>query len=187
MDKRSPHSRRETLFIIAAGLVGMLLAALAMTWYLNREDRWFRLVSPPDETPAQIIALDRKLSPYVRTQQGNLFLCSGHTWRDACRQVTAQEVPATELHPQWNSCGSGFPSLPALPGVAIDSMEAARCFEASTYSKIVILDDGSLWQWRRTYSWVNPFIWVTGVILGLLLGLAAGFFLVKLRRALRET
>ena len=93
MDKRSPRSRRETLFILAVGIVGALLAALVMTWYLNRENRWFRLVSPPGETPAQIVALDRKLSPYVRTQQGNLFLCSGHTWRDACRPVTAAELP----------------------------------------------------------------------------------------------
>ena len=63
MDKRSPRSRRETLFILAAGVVGALLAALVMTWYLNRDNRWFRLVSPPGETPAQIVALDRKLEP----------------------------------------------------------------------------------------------------------------------------
>jgi len=186
MPKRSPHSRRETLFIIAAGIVGMLLAALAMTWYLNRDNRWFRLVSPQNETPVQIIALDRKLSPYIRTQQGNLYLCSGHTWRDACRQVTAEELPPTELHPQWTSCNGSLPVTPAPPGVVADSVEAARCFEASTYSKVVILDDGSLWQWRRTFSWVNPFVWVTGTILGLGLGLVAGLFLVRLRRALRE-
>jgi hypothetical protein len=186
MDKRSPHSRRETLFIIAAGVIGALLAALAMTWYLNRDNRWFRLVSPPDETPVQIVALDRKLSPYVRTQQGNIYLCSGHTWRDACRPVQADELPPTELHPQWNTCGKELPPLPVLPGTVVDSVEAGRCFEASTFSKVVILDDGSLWQWRRTFSWVNPFVWVTGVILGLGIGLIAGVFLVKLRRALRD-
>src|SRR5512137_1553639 len=124
MDKHSPRSRRETLFILAAGIVGALLAALLMTWYLNRDNRWFRLVSPPGETPVQIIALDRDLSPYVRTQQGNLFLCSGHTWRDACRAVTAEELPVTELHPQWNSCGQGLPPLPPAPGVVVDSVEA---------------------------------------------------------------
>ena len=186
MDKRSPRSRRETLFILAAGVVGALLAALAMTWYLNRDNRWFRLVAPPGETPAQIVALDRKLSPYVRTQQGNLFLCSGHTWRDACRPVTAEELPRTELHPQWNTCGRELPPLPVAPGVVIDAVEAGRCFEASTFSKVIILEDGSLWQWRRTYSWVNPFVRVTGIILGLGMGLAAGLFLVKLRRALRD-
>lgn len=185
MDKRSPHSRREIFFIIAAGLVGALLAALAMTWYLNRDNHWFRLVSPPDETPVQIIALDRKLSPYVRTQQGNLYLCSGYTWRDACLPVTAEELPNTELHPQWNSCGPDFPPVPALPGAVVDAMEAGRCSEASTYSRVVLLDDGTLWQWRRTYSWVNPFVWVTGTVLGLMIGLAAGAFIVKLRRALR--
>ena len=186
MDKHSPRSRKETLFILAAGVVGALLAALLMTWYLNRDNRWFRLVSPPGETPAQIVALDRKLSPYVRTQQGNLYLCSGHTWRDACRPITPAELPPTELHPQWNTCGRELPPLPAEPGVVVDAIEAGRCFEASTFSKIVILDDGSLWQWRRTFSWVNPFVWVTGTILGLLLGLAAGLFLVKLNQALRD-
>ena len=71
-------------------------------------------------------------------------------------------------------------------GVIVDAIEAGRCFEASTFSKVVILDDGSLWQWRRTFSWVNPFVWVTGTVFGLLLGLAAGLFLVKLRKALRD-
>jgi hypothetical protein len=186
MDKRSPHSRRETLFIIAAGVIGALLAALAMTWYLNRDNRWFRLVSPPDETPVQIVALDRKLSPYVRTQQGNLYLCSGRTWRDACRPVAPEELPPTELHPQWNTCGKELPPVPAAPGTVVDSVEAGRCFEASTFSKVVILADGSLWQWQRTISWVNPFVWVTGTVLGLVIGLIAGAFLVKLRRALRD-
>ena len=79
-----------------------------------------------------------------------------------------------------------LPPLPAAPGVIVDAVEAGRCFEASTFSKVIILDDGSLWQWRRTFSWVNPFVWVTGTVLGLLLGLAAGFFLVKLNRALRD-
>lgn len=186
MDKRSPRSRRGTLFIIAAGLVGALVAALVMTWYLNRDNRWYRLVSPPGETPIQIVALDRKLSPYIRTQQGNLYLCSGPTWRDVCHAVAAEELPPTELHPQWNSCGKTLPAIPPARGVVVDSVEAGRCYEAATYSKVVILSDGSLWQWRRTISWVNPFVWVTGTILGLISGLIAGAFLVKLRRALRD-
>ena len=149
MDKHSPRSRRETLFIFAAGVVGALLAALVMTWYLNRDNRWFRLVLPPGETPAQIVALDRKLSPYVRPQQGNLYLCSGHTWRDACRPVPAAELPRTEPHPQWNTCG-GSAAAARRAGVVVDAIGAGRCFEASTFSKVIILEDGSLWQWHRT-------------------------------------
>jgi hypothetical protein len=100
--------------------------------------------------------------------------------------VTTEELPRTELHPQWNTCGKDLPPLPAAPGVIVDEVEAGRCFEASTFSKVIILDDGSLWQWRRTFSWVNPFVWVTGTMLGLGLGLAAGLFLAKLNRALRD-
>ena len=179
-------TRGELIFVVIVTLVFAGLCTFGMAAYLNRDNRWFRLVSPPGETPAQIVALDRKLSPYVRTQQGNLYLCSGHTWRDACRPVTTEELPRTELHPQWNTCGKELPPVPAAPGTVVDSVEAGRCFEASTFSKVVILADGSLWQWQRTISWVNPFVWATGTVLGLVIGLIAGAFLVKLRRALRD-
>ena len=120
-----------------------------MTWYLNRDNHWFRLVSPPGETPTQIVALEQ-VRPYVRTQQGNLYLCSGHRWR-SLPTVTTEELPRTELDPQWNTWGQELPPLPAAR-VIVDAIEAGRCFEASTFSKVIILDDGRLWQWRQT-SW----------------------------------
>ena len=187
MNRRPPYSRREILVIFIAALAGALLSALAVSWYQNQDNRWFRVVSPPDETAAEILALDRGLNPYVRTAQGNLYLCTGGTWRDSCRQVTPEELPATELHPQWSSCGSDFPPVPAAPGVVVDSIEAGRCSEASTYSKVVLLNDGTLWEWRRTFSWVRPFALATSGVLGLGIGIVGGIILVKLRRALRET
>ncbi len=187
MNKRSPYSRKEIFFIIAAALVGAVLCALGMTWYLDRDNQWFRIVSPPNETATEIVALDRGLNAYVRTQQGNLYLCGGRTWRDACRKVPPDELPVTKVPAQWLTCGSTFPQLPTAPGAVVAAIEVGRCSGVPTYSKLVILDDGTLWQWSRTFTWANQFAAGTCVILGLGLGSAFGIFIVKLRRYLRAT
>jgi hypothetical protein len=185
MNKPSPHSRSEVFIIVVAALAGVLLSILVMRWYFDRDNRWFRIVSPPNEKAIQILAVDRSLNAYVGTQQGNLHLCGGRTWRDVCRQVSTDELPLNKVPAQWSSCASVPPLWPAEPGVVVDSIEVGRCSEAATYSKLVILDDGSLWQWQRTYSWVNGFARAVLILLGFGFGLAAGVFIVRLRQALR--
>ncbi len=188
MNKCSPYSRNEIVFILAAALAGAVLCAVGMTWYLDRDNQWFRIVSPPNETATEIVALDRGLNAYVRTQQGNLWLCGGRTWRDACRQVTASELPVNRVPAQWLTCGAAsFPQTPAAPGAIVAAIEVGRCSGVPTYSKLVILDDGTLWQWSRTFTWADQFAAGTCVILGLGLGIGFGVFIVKLRRYLRAT
>ncbi len=183
--KQSSHYRRdEAIIVVACALALGVLAALGMWQYLNRDNRWVRIVQPPGETISEIIAADRGLNAYVRTRQGNLFLCGGSSWRDACRTIPATELPAAELPARWRTCDGPFPNLPPPPGVVVDALEAGQCSAASTYSKLILLNDGSLWQWRRTFSWANPFAGVVGVILGLSLGAAIGAVVVKLRRYL---
>jgi hypothetical protein len=182
MDKHFSHSRGEVLIIAFMGLAVALLCALGMSWYLNRDNRWVRIVSPPNKPLTEILAVDRVLRAYVKTRQGELYLCGGTTWRDSCRAVASEELPKVKVPVQWTGCTSAFPQLPAPPGAVIDSLEVGRCLEASTYSKLIILDDGSLWQWYRVFSWANPFAFVTTVILGLGIGLAGGKVIVKLRR-----
>ncbi|MCX6030160.1 MAG: hypothetical protein NT169_12805 [Chloroflexi bacterium] len=188
MNKRSPYSRTEIFFIIAVALAGAVLCAVGMAWYLDRDNQWFRIVSPPNKTATEIVALDRGLNAFVRTQQGNLYLCGGRTWRDACRKVSPDELPVNKIPLQWLTCGSAtFPQLPAAPGAVVASIEVGRCDGVATYSKLVILNDGTLWQWRRTFTWANQFAAGTCVILGLGIGIALGLFLVKMRRYLRKT
>jgi hypothetical protein len=187
MTKHLPYNRSEILFIIATALVGAALCAVGMTWYLGRDNRWFRIVSPPNEIATEIVALDRGLNAYVRTQQGNLYLCGGSSWRDVCRKVSPDELPVNKVPAQWLTCGSApFPQTPAAPGAVIASIEVGRCDGVPTYSKLVILSDGTLWQWRHTFTWADQFAAGTCVILGLGLGVAFGVFIVKLRRYLRE-
>ncbi len=186
MNKRSPASRGEVIFVTVSALVAALLCALGINWYLNRDDRWFRIATPPNEAPSQIIAFDRILNVYVRTRQGNVYLCGGQTWRDECHAVAPSEVPVVKVPVQWSSCASSFPQLPAAPGVVMDTIDAGRCLEAATYSRVVLLSDGTLWQWRRTFSWANQFAAGTCVILGLGIGIAGGILVVKMKRYLGD-
>jgi hypothetical protein len=101
--------------------------------------------------------------------------------------VSPDELPVNKVPAQWLTCGSApFPQTPAAPGAVIASIEVGRCDGVPTYSKLVILSDGTLWQWRHTFTWADQFAAGTCVILGLGLGVAFGVFIVKLRRYLRE-
>lgn len=179
------HGRSDVVIVLITTLAGALLSALIMSWYLNRDNRWVRIISPTNETAIEIVALDRGLMPYVKTQQGNLYFCSGSTWRDTCRQVTPQELPISKVHPKWLTCESAFPQTPPTPGPILDAIEVGQCSEAATYSKLVLLADGTLWQWRRTFSWVSKFASATCVSFGLGLGFVGGLAIIKVRRYLR--
>lgn len=185
MNNPTPYTRREKLILILVALAAAALAALAMSWYHGRSHRWMRIVSPADETVTEIVAVNRAMMPYVKTAQGNLYFCSGSSWRDACQPITPAELPINNIHPKWLTCPPPFPETPPAPGEIVDAVEAGQCAEARTYSKVILLRDGSLWLWRRTYSWVEPFTVGTAGLLGLLLGWAFGVFFINTRRYLR--
>lgn len=185
MKQRTPRRPTDLIILALAALAGAALLTLVMVWNLNRDNRWVRIVSPTDEKAVELVALNRVLDPFVKTESGNIYFCSGGDWHDSCVQVTPGEVPVTKVHLQWLTCGDTFPDIPAPPGAVVDAIAVGRCAEAATYAKVVILDDGTIWQWRRTFSWVRPFALGTSVILGLLLGFFGGKFILKLARALR--
>ena len=184
LQKTSPYTRGEILTVVITALVGAALCALFMLWYLNLDNRWIRVDTPPGETPVQIVAVDRLLRAYVRTEEGNVFLC-GSSWNDACRAVAPEDVPAIETPPLWRTCESFPAGVPNPPGRVVDSLQAGRCLEAVTYSELVITEDGAIWQWRRVFSWANQFAAAVCVSLGIALGVATGVIVVRLRRWLR--
>lgn len=185
MTGRPAFSRNEIFFIAASTILAVILSALFMRWYQGRDDRWFRVAAPAGESATQILAVDRVLRAYVATREGNLFLC-GDGWTDACRPLSSSELPVVRVPERWRTCGSEFPDLPAPPGPVVDSIQVGRCSEARTYGMIVLLDDGTIWQWRQTYSWVYSFAFGTCLIIGLLAGVAAGIVIVRMRRYLVE-
>lgn len=185
MNRRPPVHTIENVIVVLATLACTALLPLMLAWYYDRSDRWNRVVAPAGETVTEIVALNRALMPYVKTQQGNLYFCSGVTWRDTCTPITPGELPVRAVHPKWLTCPPPFPETPPLPGTVVSAFEVGECAEAQTYAKVVLLDDGSVWQWQRTFSWVQPFTLATCAVLGLMLGLAGGKFIVKLARALR--
>ena len=184
--KRQPLSRGEIFFVVATTLATALFSALLMAWYTNREDRWIRVASPPAGTPVQIFAVDRLLNVYVGTADGYLYRC-GSSWREGCREVLARDMPVTRAPAQWLTCASPPSDIPEAPGPVVDSLLVGRCLEAATYSQHIITQDGSIWQWRRTFSGADRFATAVCLTLGIGLGAAGGYLLVWLRRWIRHT
>jgi len=182
--KKVPYSRAEVLILLLVTLVVTALAALGMRAYQNRDNRWVRIVSPSGEKAVEIVVVTRLLQPYVRTEQGGFYFCTGSAWNDTCRQVDVTRVPSNPVPARWLSCPPELPRLPALPGEVVHALEVGQCQEGRTYSKLVILDDGSIWQWKRTFSWVNGFALGSVIAYGILFGALLGVAVVYVRRGL---
>lgn len=179
-------TRGELVFVIVSTLIFTILCGLGMYAYVNRDNRWVRIVNPTEEKAVEFVAVSRLLQPYVRTERGNLFFCTGSGWQDACKPVTQAGLPIIAIPGRWQTCKPIFPRLPALPGEPVNTLDVGQCQEGRTYARLVILSDGTIWKWQRNFSWVYGFavgsIAVTGLILGLLLSVAT----VHIRRYLRS-
>ena len=154
MKEHAPYTRSDILIVVIATLAGAILSALFMTWYLNRDNRWQAIVFPTNEKAVKIIAVDRLLRPYVQTEGGRPLSLRRRHRRDACQRFRPPYCPRDRCH-----C-AGRPATPRsrkrlLLGSVVDAVEGGRCSEAQTYGKVVLLEDGTLWRWQRTYTWWN--------------------------------
>lgn len=183
--KSTRFSRGEFILIAAITLAFAALSALGLRAYLERDNRWVRIVSPTDAKAVETVAVSRLLQPYVRTDQGTYYFCSGTTWRDTCAPVDETRLPATAVPPRWQTCAPDLPQLPEPPGEIVHSLDFARCQEARIYARIIILTDGSIWRWQRSFSWVNGFAFASGVFWSLVIGGLIGVGVVLLRRYLK--
>lgn len=178
-------TRGELILVVLVTLAVTLLGAVGMLAYNNRDNRWVPLVYPTQEKAVEIVAVSRLLQPYVRTQAGNLYFCSGNTWQDACKAITQKELPVNPIPGRWQTCQPVMPRLPALPGQPVNTLDLGQCQEGRTYARLVILDDGTIWKWQRNFSWVNGFALASIVVASFFLGLLAGLVIVWVRRYLR--
>lgn len=183
--KNTRFTRGELILIAAVTLAFAALSALGLRAYLERDNRWVRIVSPSEARAMEIVAVSRLLQPYVRTDRGTYYFCSGTTWRDTCEFIDAARLPATAVPPRWQTCEPKLPQLPPTPGEVVHSMDFARCQEARIYARIIILADGSIWRWQRSFSWVNGFAFAAGVFWSLVIGGLIGVGVVLLRRYLK--
>jgi hypothetical protein len=179
------YSRGEKLFVVFGLILGLLCALLLMGAWSSQQQRWFPIASPVHETPVKILALDRSLRVFVRTAEGNIYLCGGDALTQSCTPVTQADLPVNPVPAQWRSCGARVPNIPEPPGTVIDSVLVGRCLEANTFSKLAILENGGIWQWYRSLSWANWFALGVCVFLGVVLGAISAIILVELRRRLR--
>lgn len=184
--KKAALTRNEKMIVVVAALLVGALFTLLMTLYVNRDNRWLRIVSPKDQRAIEIVAVTRLLQPYVKTDAGNYFFCSGGEWTDSCRPVSAGDLPVNKIPGRWQTCAPQLPALPPLPAAAVSTLDVGQCQEGRTYARLAILEDGTIWKWQRTFSWVNGFATVSAAAWGLTLGALAGWGIVRLRRYLRE-
>ncbi len=184
--KNTRFTRGELILIAGITLVFAALSALGLRAYLNRDNRWVRIVSPTEARAVETVAVSRLLQPYVRTDQGTYFFCSGATWRDTCEPIDETRLPATAVPPRWRTCEPDLPQLPPTPGEVVHSLDFARCQEARTYARLIILADGSIWRWQRSFSWVNGFAFASGVFWSLVLGVLVGIGAVRVQRYLNS-
>ena len=183
--KKTSLTRGEILTIALIALVFTALCGVAMNAYLNRDNRWFRIVSPTDEQAVEIMAVTRLLQPYVRTASGNLFFCSGGTWRDKCEQVTASEVPVNKVPERWLSCPRICPRCRPARKTFAHSLSVGQCQEAKTYARLSSWKTLDL-EWQRTISWVNKFSLGSVLTYALMFGILGGYAFVRVRRYLRS-
>jgi hypothetical protein len=179
-------TRGELIFVTVFTLVFAALCTFGMYSYVNRDNRWVAVVSPTQEKAVEIVAVSRLLQPYVRTEAGNVYFCSGSDWNDTCRQVTKAEMPMLAIPGRWQTCKPVFPQLPALPGEPVNTLDVGQCQEGRTYARLVVLGDGTIWKWQRNFSWVNGFATGSIAVASLLLGLLLGSAVVRVRRYLNS-
>lgn len=179
-------TRAERTFVVVFMLLFAALCTFGMIRYVNRDNVWTPIVHPTQERAVEIVAISRLLQPYVRTEQGNLYFCSGSTWQDSCRPITPAELPINLIPGRWQTCKPVFPTLPALPGQPVATLDVGQCQEGRTYARLVILSDGTIWKWARNFSWVPGFATGSIAVASLLVGWLLSLTIVRVRRYLRS-
>lgn len=184
--KKSSLTRGELAIIVVVTFVVTALCTAGMIAYLNRDNVWVPIVYPTQDKATEIVAVSRLLQPYVRTADGKYYFCSGSGWQDTCREISQADLPVNSIPGRWQTCKPVFPTLPTLPGEAVNTLDVGQCQEGRTYARLVILSDGTIWKWQRNFSWVNGFAVGSVAIASFFMGLLLSVVIVLAWRYLRS-
>jgi hypothetical protein len=184
--KKTGLTRAEFIIVVIVTLVFTVLGAIGMSLYNNRDNHWVQIVHPTQDKAIEIVAISRLLQPYVRTESGSLYFCSGNGWQDTCTAIKPVDLPMLPIPGRWQTCKPVFPKLPALPGTPVNTLDVGQCQEGRTYARLVVLEDGTVWKWQRTFSWVNGFALASIVVASFFVGLLIGLVVIWVRRYLQS-
>lgn len=97
-DTPSGYDNGEKLVVAAGLIIGLLCALLVMGLWSRLDNRWLPVGSPANAMPIKILAVDRSLHAFVRTTDGDIYLCGGDPMTRSCTQVTAADLPVNSVY-----------------------------------------------------------------------------------------
>ncbi|MCC6190986.1 MAG: hypothetical protein IT318_18350 [Anaerolineales bacterium] len=176
------------LLLPIAGLAG----GFALAWAEGHGAfvRWQRLPAPP--SPArEILGGGTALSTggwwlYILGADGKFYHCPPYEscWVEVA--AVPEPRPVEPCEPPANF------SVPALPGSAVDELQAQACHpEAAFQVNFALLSDGSVWKWQRMVSGLGSVVKLVLFLgCGTLLGMGAaglmGVLAWRRQRAVRR-
>jgi len=173
---------RSVFAVVLATLVGGLIgAALAFVNTAGFLMPWTRLPAPPQAA----VRLTAAASPYLVIADGSGQLYLYQRGPGAWSQLSADQAAG---YTDQAMAAPANPFMPAPPGgaLAVAYVLEAGQGAAAQYGAYALGEDGSVWDWFKSYS---PAEQQTGVWLaagGAALGLAASLVLLLAQRALEQ-
>jgi hypothetical protein len=189
---------KRALFVLLAALLGIALGVLAFRLYARLprgpSGSWQQLPQPPAELTGLVTATPMSAlmtgEIYATTADGTLYayVCQG----DGCAWAGRDALPPPpDEDSYWsghcaggNDLPEGLADTPTLPGRVVDSYGRRYC--GPDYSNdlyVILLDDGTVWQWNRFWSGMGEFYGriigtACGGCGGLILGLVVGIVVI---------
>ena len=183
---------KRALFVLLAGLLGMAIALLVSAASGGRPSgSWQQLALPPVKLTRLVADIPMAYGEgelYANTADGTLYALP---WRDPAGAWSKQDLIASpQAKPAQGLCPEGytapeFPSKPKTPGVVVDSYATGYCGpDGGIDVYFVLLEDGSVWVLKLGYLGIaysfGLLIMACCGLVGLMVGLLAGFVLVRI-------
>ena len=176
----NPNPRRWERMIVASimivgtcAIIGAGLGVCQGIGYITQTNPWKSMGRPP-ALATKVLFADVS-TVYVQTAAGQIYECC---WSPA-------QVPTTSTNRDCDPSRTEPAPLPIapppLPGTVVDRHEVAKIIESCEHVVYAVLDDGSVWRWQYSMSFlkeVMPFIdGVMGFVAGLIVGTGVAMIL----------
>jgi hypothetical protein len=167
------------LIILICGAVGFFIALGLLGKKAGGSFAWWQSMGTPPEQPRRIVGLDahsdkHNVDIYVETTKGSIYLRrkDSKKWEIANLPQGLYISPCNEYNEVRQS------SFANLPTEVVDCYQVPWYFEWVTDTTyVVILEDGSVWQWRYRMDFDTLFSFLCG---GPVIGLVIGWGLAKI-------